>query len=82
MVVASIKGGNPPIDAGSLSGDFVKPECCQKALKDEAFNAALMSTIPVADLKSSELDAVYLVGGHGCCWDFGEYPEQDSPSLT
>ena len=45
MVVASIKGGNPPIDAGSLSGDFVKPECCQKALKDEAFNAALKSTI-------------------------------------
>merc|ERR1712010_420392 len=62
VVVASIKGGDPPVDSGSLSGDFVKPECCQKAKK---------TTVPVASLKSGDLDAIYFVGGHGVCWDFG-----------
>merc|ERR1712216_762944 len=71
VVVASIKGGDPPVDSGSLSGDFVKPECCQKALKDPEFEKAKKTTVPVASLKSGDLDAIYFVDGHGVCWDFG-----------
>merc|ERR1712216_921506 len=67
VVVASIKGGDPPVDSGSLSGDFVKPECCQKALKDPEFEKAKKTTVPVASLKSGDLDANNVVGAvcHG-----------------
>merc|ERR1719232_203069 len=72
VIVASIKGGDPPVDAASLSGDFVKPDCCQKALKDPEFEKAKKNTVPVASLKSEDLDAIYFVGGHGVCWDFAD----------
>ncbi|QDZ23167.1 class I glutamine amidotransferase-like protein [Chloropicon primus] len=70
VVVASIKGGDAPVDGMSLQGDFVKPECCQKALKDEGFQAAKKGSVAVADLKAEDLDGVYLSGGHGTCGDF------------
>ena len=48
----------------------MKPECCQRALKDEAFDKDKKETVAVDQLKESELDAIYLAGGHGVCWDF------------
>ena len=77
VVVASIQGGDPPVDGGSLQGDFVKPEECQRALKDEAFQKDKKATIPVADLKAVDFEGVYLSGGHGACWDFVGEPAKD-----
>lgn len=69
VVLASIQGGDYPIDAGSLQGDFVT-EDCQRALKDADFDKEKKASVPVGDLKADELDGIFMAGGHGCCWDF------------
>lgn len=82
VVISSIKGGEAPVDQASLQGDFVMPASCQKALKDDQFQAAKKNSVPVADLKAGDLDGIYLAGGHGVCWDFIGSPGQALTALV
>ncbi len=66
-----------------MGGDFIKPECCQRALKDEAgFEAAKKGAVVVADLKAEELAGAFLVGGHGVCADFVGEPAKPLVALV
>ena len=69
VVLASIKGGEIPIDQGSLTGDFYVPQS-QKFMEDTDAQSKLQNSIPIADIDFTTVDAVYLAGGHGTCADF------------
>jgi putative intracellular protease/amidase len=67
--LASIKGGEIPLDKASLAGDFyVAPS--KKFMEDDDAQSKLQKSIAIADIDFSTVDAVYLAGGHGTCTDF------------
>lgn len=69
--LASIEGGDPPHDPGSLKEEMDKnpPSVCWFLGQDEA-KEKLRNTRPVKELTADDYDAVYLPGGHGTMWDF------------
>ena len=68
-VLASIKGGKPPIDGESL--DF-SDKINKKFWEDENFQEKLANTIKIDEIKAEDFDAVFFAGGHGVLWDFAE----------
>ncbi|MEQ8267173.1 MAG: type 1 glutamine amidotransferase domain-containing protein [Parvibaculum sp.] len=78
VTLASIEGGEPPADPGSLpDNEEERAESVRRFLKDPKAVKALNATVPVAELKAKDFDAVYLPGGHGCMWDM---PDNDALS--
>jgi len=73
VTLASIKGGKPPHDPGSLKKDVDNsPESVCKFLGDEDAKKSLDSTKSINDIDAKDYDALYLPGGHGVMWDFTE----------
>ena len=73
ITLASIMGGEPPHDPGSLEDKLDdNPESVIAFLKDERAKNALRDTLPVSKLSSDDYCAIYLPGGHGTMWDFPE----------
>lgn len=69
VTIVSIKGGEVPIDQGSLAGDFNTPDCVKFAADEEAM-AALKNSVKLSEEHANSLDGIYLAGGHGTCVDF------------
>merc|ERR1712032_622647 len=71
VILASIKGGEVPLDKGSLSGDFYLP-VCKTSMEDAAATSKLQKSIAIKDIDvaKEEIDAIFLSGGHGTCVDF------------
>jgi len=63
--LASIKGGEPPVDGLKLE-DPVNA----RYWSDKDFRAKLASTKRLSELNPSDYAAVFFVGGHGTMWDF------------
>jgi putative intracellular protease/amidase len=74
VTLASIQGGQAPIDARSL-GEEAQTETTRRFLADDAAQQALASTFPVAEASADNYDALFLSGGHGTMWDFPESKE-------
>ncbi|PID60819.1 MAG: glutamine amidotransferase [Gammaproteobacteria bacterium] len=71
VTLASIQGGNPPFDPGSVKENpDERPAQVQRFLVDDAAMAELKNTPAVADLDPDAFDAVFLPGGHGTMFDF------------
>ena len=68
-VLASIKGGKPPIDKDSL--DFNDP-INKKFWSDENFQRKLEKSLKLDDANSNDFDAIFFAGGHGVMWDFAD----------
>uniref|UniRef100_A0A7S3L657 DJ-1/PfpI domain-containing protein n=1 Tax=Amphora coffeiformis TaxID=265554 RepID=A0A7S3L657_9STRA len=68
-ILASTSGGEIPIDAASLKGDFFVP-AAEKFMKDEDAQKKLLNSVAIKDIKFDDVDAIYLAGGHGVCVDF------------
>lgn len=68
-VLASIKGGKPPIDGDSL--DFSDP-INKKFWDDADFQTKLTNTIKLDDAHAVDFDAIFFAGGHGVMWDFAD----------
>ncbi|MBD3878519.1 MAG: type 1 glutamine amidotransferase domain-containing protein [Quinella sp. 1Q5] len=69
FVLASIKGGKPPIDKDSL--DFNDP--INKKFWDAIdFQDKLTNTIKLDDVDADDFDAIFFAGGHGVMWDFAD----------
>ncbi|MBR4643188.1 MAG: type 1 glutamine amidotransferase domain-containing protein [Selenomonadaceae bacterium] len=68
-VLASIKGGKPPIDKDSL--DFNDP-INKKFWDDENFQRKLEKSLKLDDANSNDFDAIFFAGGHGVMWDFAD----------
>ncbi|KAF5827888.1 class I glutamine amidotransferase-like protein [Dunaliella salina] len=69
VTVASTKGGEIPLDQGSLQGNFLT-EAARKFLDDETCKQLIKASTPISSIKFEEFDAAFLPGGHGACVDF------------
>jgi len=67
VTVCSIGGGDIPIDAGSLAGDFKTAN--DKRAEGEG-NSFMKSTPKLADQDLTSFDIIFFSGGHGACIDF------------
>jgi putative intracellular protease/amidase len=65
--LASIKGGEPPIDPASAKETT---ESGKRFQKDTAAMKKLKSTLKIDDVDMSEYAGIYMAGGHGTMWDF------------
>lgn len=70
ITIASIDGGQVPLDPESLGHLMLKQGGTQARYEDPAFMARLKRTPKLADVADQPYDAVYLTGGHGTMFDF------------
>lgn len=78
VVIASPKGGQPPLDPKSDEPD-AQTEATRRFRADREAMQALASTTPLASVNADDFDAVFYPGGHGPLWDLAE--SQDSRAL-
>lgn len=78
IVLASPKGGQPPLDPKSDAPD-AQTGATVRFNEDADALAALAATQKLKDVVDDEFDAVYYPGGHGPLWDLAE--DQDSLRL-
>ena len=71
VTLASIQGGQPPIDPKSNEVDS-QTESTQRFKTDAIAQKALAETLSVQEVKAVDYDAIFLPGGHGTMWDFAE----------
>jgi len=71
IVLASPRGGQPPLDPKSNSEDF-RTDATRRFEADSEAVAALASTVPLAEVSHDGFDAVFYPGGHGPLWDLSE----------
>jgi len=67
--LASVKGGEPPIDKDSL--DLSDPVNAHY-MNDAHFQHELKNTLKIDDADASKYSAIFFAGGHGTMWDFAD----------
>ncbi|WP_313422667.1 type 1 glutamine amidotransferase domain-containing protein [Stenotrophomonas rhizophila] len=68
IVLASPKGGQPPLDPKSNEPDF-QTDLTRRFEADSAATAQLASTVRLDSVRQQDFDAVFYPGGHGPLWD-------------
>ncbi|MCY1199155.1 Protein/nucleic acid deglycase 1 [compost metagenome] len=68
--LASIQGGEPPVD-----GLDFKDAVNVRYWADLAFRDALSHTRALGDVDASKYSAIFFAGGHGAMWDFPTSPD-------
>lgn len=68
IVIASIKGGQPPLDPKSDAPD-AQTESTRRFDQDTDAQHQLANTVVLADVKADDFDTVFYAGGHGPLWD-------------
>ncbi len=63
--IASVRGGEPPIDGLKLDDPINA-----RYWNDAAFRERLRTTRPLSTLRAADYSAVLFAGGHGTMWDF------------
>jgi putative intracellular protease/amidase len=71
MVLASPKGGRPPLDPKSSEPGF-QTDLTRRFEADPEANAVLANTVRLDDVTHDGFDAVFYPGGHGPLWDLAE----------
>lgn len=71
IVLASPKGGQPPLDPKSNEPAF-QTELTHRFEADAAATAQLSATVRLDSINQAEFDAVFYPGGHGPLWDLAE----------
>jgi putative intracellular protease/amidase len=71
IVLASPKGGQPPLDPKS-DDPGSQTEATRRFKNDPAAQAALAGTQKLAAIHAEGFDAVFYPGGHGPLWDLAE----------
>lgn len=71
IVLASPKGGQPPLDPKSNEPSF-QTELTHRFEADAAATAQLASTVPLESVTQEDFDTVFYPGGHGPMWDLAE----------
>lgn len=74
IVIASPKGGQPPLDPKS-DADDAQSDDTRRFKADAEAQAALASTVKLIDVKAEDFDAVFYPGGHGPLWDLANDPK-------
>lgn len=70
VVLASIRGGEIPVDEASLKGDFYGAASQRFMEEDEDAQRKLQNSQTLANIEFDGVDVIFLVGGHGTCTDF------------
>ena len=78
IVLASPKGGQPPLDPKSDDAD-AQTDDTRRFKADAEAQAALASTVVLSSVKAEDFDAVFYPGGHGPLWDLAN--DADSIAL-
>jgi putative intracellular protease/amidase len=73
IVLASPKGGQPPLDPKSDDAD-AQTDATRRFRADAKAVEALAHTQPLAEAAKAQYDAVFYPGGHGPLWDLAEDP--------
>jgi putative intracellular protease/amidase len=73
IVLASPKGGQPPLDPKSNEPAF-QTDLTHRFEADANAKAQLASTLRLDSVKQSDFDTVFYPGGHGPMWDLAEDP--------
>ncbi|GLK90386.1 type 1 glutamine amidotransferase domain-containing protein [Pseudomonas turukhanskensis] len=71
VVLASPKGGQPPLDPKSNEPDF-QTEHTHRFEADAEATAQLASTLRLDSVSQADFDTVFYPGGHGPLWDLAE----------
>jgi putative intracellular protease/amidase len=71
IVLASPKGGQPPLDPKSNEPSF-QTDLTHRWEADPAAKAQLASTVRLDSVRSEDFDTVFYPGGHGPMWDLAE----------
>jgi Putative intracellular protease/amidase len=73
IVLASPKGGQPPLDPKSNEPSF-QTDVTRRFEADAAANAQLANTVRLDSVSQADFDTVFYPGGHGPLWDLAEDP--------
>lgn len=71
VTLASPKGGQPPVDPKSAEPD-AQTEATKRFDRDQVTQQRLANTLPLAQVRADDYDAVFYPGGHGPLWDLAE----------
>ncbi|WP_175772456.1 type 1 glutamine amidotransferase domain-containing protein [Paraburkholderia phenazinium] len=77
ITLASVKGGQPPLDPKSDEPD-AQTESTKRFRADKEALELLSNTHPLSEVHEAAYDAVFYPGGHGPLWDLAE----DSKSIS
>jgi len=69
--IASIKGGEIPVQPGSMSWPLATRDD-KRFLKDPAAMKKMAESIPIAAVKAADYDVIFLAGGWGAAYDFAQ----------
>ncbi|MBC7281315.1 type 1 glutamine amidotransferase domain-containing protein [Hoeflea sp.] len=78
VVLASPKGGQPPIDPKS-DADDAQTDATKRFKADAAAQQALAQTTNLSEVDANGFDAIFYPGGHGPLWDLAN--DADSKRL-
>jgi putative intracellular protease/amidase len=78
IVLASPKGGQPPLDPKSNEPSF-QTDLTRRFEADESAKAQLASTLRLNGVSQDSFDTIFYPGGHGPLWDLAE--DNDSVKL-
>jgi putative intracellular protease/amidase len=73
MVLASPKGGQPPLDPKSNEPNF-QTDLTRRFEADKEAMARLATTVRLDSVSQADFDTVFYPGGHGPMWDLAEDP--------
>jgi putative intracellular protease/amidase len=73
IVLASPKGGQPPLDPKSNEPEF-QTDLTKRFEADADAKAALAKTVLLSSVSQADFDTVFYPGGHGPMWDLAEDP--------
>lgn len=73
IVLASPKGGQPPLDPKSDQPDF-QTDDTRRFANDTDAQKQLANTVALETVDAEDFDAVFYPGGHGPLWDLTENP--------
>jgi putative intracellular protease/amidase len=71
IVIASPKGGQPPLDPKSNEPNF-QTDLTRRFEADAEAKARLAATVRLDSVKAEDFDTVFYPGGHGPMWDLAE----------
>jgi putative intracellular protease/amidase len=69
VTLASLKGGEVPLDPGSVKADGDSLPSVKRFLADERAMALMKATPSIEEVDFVAYDAIFLPGGHGTMWD-------------
>jgi putative intracellular protease/amidase len=73
IILASPKGGQPPLDPKSNEPEF-QTHLTKRFMADPETQKVLANTVRLDSVRAEDFDTVFYPGGHGPMWDLAEDP--------